>query len=237
MRGICRRCYSGLLIGLVSVWMMMAAALPSHGKSTACPDANAEVEATEKEPVALVCQAAKDAAATLAACGVQQTKRIKIRIAVAADVSPIDQSYGCYDQTTGLITLAGFAACAQRLRGDESRAHIDPVEYYRSVVIHEVTHSIILAHAASEQLSRAAHEYLAYALQIDALSENAKAELLKPYRESSALRTVMPDEIMLHMNPSAFGAMSYIHFKMLGERCDGIKRILNGEIVFTRPYE
>ncbi|MDX2156041.1 MAG: DUF6639 family protein [Hyphomicrobiaceae bacterium] len=237
MRGIYWAGGRGLLAGLVTVWSMVTAALPSDRRSTACSEIDADVEATEQEPVKLVCRAAKDAVATLASCGLQQTRRIVIRIAVAADDPPTDQSYGCYDHTTGLITLAGLAACTQRLRRDESRAHIDPDEYYRSVVIHEVTHSILLAHPASDHLSRPAQEYLAYALQIDAFSDASRAEFLKPYRENRALRTLMPDEILLHMNPSAFGAMSYLHFKMLGERCDAIKRVLKGEIEFTRPYE
>lgn len=230
-------CGGFLLAGLLSVWMTVATGLPSYAKSTTCAEVDAEVDAHDSEEVGFVCAAAKVAVVTLAGCCLDQRTRLTIRIAVDPDDPSIARSYGSYDPTSNLITLTSLALTAKRLKSDESRVHIKPSEYYRSVVIHEVAHSILLTHPASRGLSWPAHEYLAYALQIDALSELSKAELLKPYRESRALTTLVPDEMLLYMNPTAFAATSYQHFKMLGEQCNAIKRVLKGEVDFTRPYD
>lgn len=172
----------------------------------------------------------------LQSCGIEARSALKIEI-VQELVLPEGRAYGCFDRSTEVIQLLTLDRCAERLKSDDSRPGLDATDYFRSIAVHEVAHGILSQQESAADLPLIAHEYLAYALQIDSMTPSSRQALLKPLHDRGGLSIKLPHEILLMMNPVAFGAISYLHFKNSSDQCATIKSVLRGEVIFPRMDE
>ncbi len=227
---------SALAVALIGMACASAAAEPVEHL---CPDVTAVVRGGDKRNVSFVCAAAATAVATLRQCGVATSDPLLVRI---VDVPPSQagvHGYGCFDPSTNVISIMSLDQCITHLRSDEARAGVDALDYYRSVIIHEVAHNVgfRVAQERDVTLPFLAHEYLAYALQMDALSEASRRALIDRLSTKAPDGNVVPNELVLFMNPTAFAIGAWRHFRTLGSRCDAISKVFGGQVNFRQPYE
>lgn len=220
-------------------FLLIAPPLAAEPADHLCPDVTAVVRGGDKRNVALACEAAAAAASTLRQCGISMDDPLMMRI---VDVPPSQagvHGYGCFDPTINVISIMSIEGCMSHLRSDESRAGIDALDYYRSVIVHEVSHNIIYRVAQLRDLTLPflAHEYLAYALQLDALSAASRRVLVERFASRVAGGPAVPNELLLFMDPSVFAVSAWQHFRALGPRCEAIGRVLGGKVDFRQPYE
>lgn len=185
----------------------------------------------------MICEAAGRAIGRLAACGIAAPKRTTIKVVSEPGDAAALGGYGSFHAGTGAVTILTFSGSAERLRGDSQRAGIDPADYYPSVIIHEVSHSILHAAAAASPVSVVAQEYLGYALQLESMPARAREALLAPIRDRGRFKASPPDEMLLLMSVTAFAAASYLHFSAQKDRCAIVRKVLDKELTFERPYE
>lgn len=201
-----------------------------------CKDVDATVQAPAEESVDMICNGTQAAVSIFRGCGIDQRGRIEIKVRDDAS-EPARENYGCYDHSTGQIHLMSLSGCRKHLAEDKSRSEIDAEDYYKSVIIHEVAHKILLSQVGSDRISRVAHEYLAYSLQIEALSAKSRKLLIDKFAGPGSMLPGSPNAMLLFMNPTVFGVVSYLHFKALADRCGTIQKVLDGSIDFPEPYE
>ncbi len=183
-----------------------------------------------------ICRAATHVVKFLQSCGIEAKSALKIE-AVQELVGVEGRAYGCFDRSTGAIQLLTLDRCAEQLKTDDSRPGIDPADYFQSIVVHEVAHGILAQQEGAAELPLVAHEYLTYALQIDSMTPSSKQALLKPLHDRGGLSIKLPHEILLMMNPAAFGAIAYLHFKSSADQCSTIRSVIRGEVIFPRMDE
>lgn len=105
---------------------------------------------------------------------------------------------------------------------------------FESLIHHELTHAYLDEMLPGRTLPRAAHEYLAYAVQVDALPGNVQEQLLD---EADVSRPVGLDELnesILFFAPKRFAASSWLYFRRNGGGAEAVERVLAGQDRF-RP--
>jgi hypothetical protein len=207
----------------------------SHASGLQCSGIPVSVHAHRASEGDTICRAANYVVRLLQSCGIEAKSALKIQI-VQDLVANEGRAYGCFDRSTGVIQLLTLDRCAERLKADASRSGLDPTDYFRSIAVHEVAHGILAQQEGASELPLIAHEYLAYALQIDSMSPSSKQALLEPLHGRGRLSIELPHEILLMMNPVVFGAISYLHFKN-SDQCGTIRSVLRGEVIFPRMVE
>ncbi len=103
---------------------------------------------------------------------------------------------------------------------------------FESLILHELTHAYLDQAATPLFLPRLAHEYLAYAVQLDALPEQDRRRILAKAAISNPVRLSELNEAMLNLSPLRFAAMAWIHFTREGGDAELVQRILNGGMSF-----
>jgi hypothetical protein len=106
-----------------------------------------------------VCRAPTHVVRLLQSCGIEARSALKIEI-VQELVATEGRAYGCFERSTGVIQLLTLARCAEQLKSDDSRAGLEPTDYFRSIAVHEVAHGILAQQEGAAELPVIAHEYL-----------------------------------------------------------------------------
>lgn len=208
----------------------------SHASGLQCEGIPVSVHARLASEGNTVCRAATHVVRFLQSCGIEARSALNVEI-VQELVATEGRAYGCFDRSTGSIQLLTLDRCAEQLKSDDSRPGLEPTDYFRSIAVHEVAHGILAQQEGASELPVIAHEYLAYALQIDSMTSTSRQALLKPLHDRGGLSIKLPHEILLMMNPVAFGAISYLHFKSSVDQCVTIRSVLRGEVIFPRMDE
>jgi hypothetical protein len=230
--GNCPACF-GAVFAAVGFACLLGAPV-GHGAGLQCKGIPVRVYAPLPSERISICQAATHVVKLLQSCGIEARSPLMIEVVQKMAGGEGQGAYGCFDRSTGSIQLLALDRCAEQLRTDESRRDLDAADYFQSVAAHEVAHGILAQQEAASELPLVAQEYLAYALQIDSLAPNTRQAFLKPLHDRGTLRVELPHEILLFMNPPAFGAIAYLHFKSSPDQCATIKSVLRGEVNFPR---
>ena len=154
---------------IAAVWL---AATPTFARLQ-CSETDIAVLA-DPEAAPSICRMASSAIAELATCSISLDRPILIEIVDALPAGCIGQ-YHCGEDRIEVLSPTEAHA---DLKAENPMSGIDPDAFYYSILVHE------LAHAALEELPcpfadcYATQEYVAYAMQMRSLSEEARATLL-----------------------------------------------------------
>lgn len=108
---------------------------------------------------------------------------------------------------------------------------------FESVIIHELTHAYVDQHSSGHFLPRIAHEYLAYAVQLDALPENERMRILDKAGVAVPFAFDTINEALLNFAPLNFAAKAWVHFDAEGGDAALVERIIRGDLLFNSLWE
>lgn len=180
-----------------------------------------------------ICSAADRALDVYAECGVTLPEPVTIR--VKQEIA--GNCLGLFHCGEGLIDILPPDAISRTIDPDGMYAHIPVLEMFDSIIIHELTHALYDKTPCGAEFTECfvTSEYLAYGLQFDALSEEARAPWLRDFDPDE---TVKRDAIglgMLMLRTDRFALSSWAHLNQRDDRCAWIKGILDGTVIFDRP--
>lgn len=109
-------------------------------------------------------------------------------------------------------------------------------ELYESVIFHELIHLLSKQFYEYENYGHAQEEYIAYAAQIDSMTEALRARVLKkcPKEECSFSDEANINDLVHHKSPHKFGVMSFEHFSSEEGGSKMLKRIYSGDF---KPFD
>jgi len=205
--------------------------VPASTAQKRCADVPIDVTAASQEELHLACAAAKAALKKLGRCGLDVSRRLQIHI--KRDVrhpfgGPIFGLFMVEHERILVTRLANIPALAV----GTPYSKVPPLELYRSLIVHEVIHSVLHQNAAGKMMSQVASEYLAYALQIESLTPAVRKTFLKSMPTGGRVDDLIFSDIMLSFNPYVFAARAYQHFGASADRCGRIRSLLKGEMTF-----
>ncbi|WP_323770302.1 hypothetical protein [Antarctobacter sp.] len=198
-----------------------------------CDNGLVTVKTNAAELVERACRASDRVFAQLDACDQRLSERVNIQTAQEI----LGDCLGLFHCGKAKIEVLTPDALSRKIEADSIFAHIPPQEFFESVVIHELIHALYDGTPCTAEFTECyvTSEYLAYALQFEALPTKFRAPWLDEFDPNE---TVKRDEISLGslmLETDQFALSAWAHLKQRPDRCDWINGILDGSIVFTRP--
>jgi hypothetical protein len=198
-------------------------------ETLSCRDVDVSVTYQQADHAALVCDAAKRARDLFRSCNVSPAMQT-IRIDIVEDMKPECVAiYHCGDFSIQILSPPRM-----QVRRDADGAFIDlgTDEYFKSVVVHELTHAANDDLPCPFESCVATDEYIAYAMQIMSLDPHAQLS----FEERSGIdRRVSSDELspfILFMPPDLFAQKAWAHLSQRSDACDYIGDLSDGHLRF-----
>lgn len=196
-----------------------------------CSDLPVEVGGATPDEFRLACAAARQVFGYLSVCGIYPLQTVRIRIDPDRQHPQKGRVFAMYDTDFQTVVITALAQVRSLVRGTPYDV-IPEREFFRSVVVHEVTHAVLHRHYKSELQSQSAQEYPAYALQYKSLSDDTRTRLLSEIGIDEAGNSVFND-ILLALNPFRFGAQVYKHYVRAVDSCANFHQLLRNEAKFV----
>ncbi|WP_343078876.1 DUF6639 family protein [Ostreiculturibacter nitratireducens] len=198
----------------------------------ACPNPLISVETDDPELTPGVCAIAEAARPQLAQCGLVQTVPLVIEVVrkpailIGGDVACL----GTYDCERTRITLIHPDTIEEALGPDNPFAVIPRADLFASLVVHELSHALVDQKPEVTQLNRAAQEYVAYAMQLEAMPPAVRQRLLDAIPSSGPVELVELNVVLALGAPQVFSVKAWRHFSTPGNGCDFVEKLLSGEV-------
>ena len=135
-----------------------------------------------------------------------------------------ERVYGYYSQEEDIIYMSSFGTSYVVDRGvyntldNSEEAHV-------SVLVHEIAHKLFRdTNENAHLLGRAAHELMAYVVQIDTMAPASREKVLTLWPGEEFTNALQVNTIIWGFNPHRFGVLGYRFFteKLLREFYEGI---------------
>jgi hypothetical protein len=212
------------------------AKIADRGEATRCLASAVDVTATSKEERELACSAAGDAIRLLDRCGISLRKPLELHI-VSEVKHPLGGAiFGLFDtkQERVLVTREGNIPL---LVEGTPYAKLPQRDFYRSLIVHEVVHGVMHQNLKRPATTHAAHEYPAYALQIESLAPHVREAFLNSFDQTAIASKALFNDTVLFFDPYFFAASAYHHFKASADGCAHLTALLHGEVAFIAPSQ
>jgi hypothetical protein len=125
---------------------------------------------------------------------------------------------GTYDPRTQMVHVLARTAYSLGSVDDQVLGLPFDEELYTSVFSHEVTHAVLHQYEREIPLSPAAHEYVAYAVQLMTLSRPHRRRIVERFDGVPFTDVNQVSTMILAFDPNKFAVKSYLHFRDAGDQ-------------------
>ena len=179
-----------------------------------------------------MCSVASAAAEELRACNLTLDQNVTIRL--SRNLGEV--CVGLYHCGEGQIEISHPDVLAERIEDSSLFSALDVMTYFDSIIFHELVHAAFDSVPCPFAACPATSEYLAYGLQLRALSEED--------REKMGLGTVPGEKVsrdainavMVYWAPDRFAVKAWSHLMQRPDTCDYVKLIADGAIRFDYEH-
>lgn len=178
-----------------------------------------------------ICSVAAQTIERLAQCHLPLSTSVTIRVATVVDPAQ-PHCLGIFDCQSGEITLLHPDALEASVTDTSIFKGLPIPTLFDSLIAHELTHAAVDQVTEGRQMTTAEHEYMAYAQQLEALSDADQVYFLEANRSRSTLSRGVINDTMLAMAPGVFASAVWLDFSSPGNRCATFRQILDGDLRF-----
>ena len=137
-----------------------------HPNGSSRQDVTVELVGASHEERQLVHEGAKHAVNLLGQCGLEAPPHIRVMIEKKPlNVCGVD-AFGSFDAEAQSIRLVNKQTCKKMTSVNSAYAGLSFDEFFKSLTVHEMAHVIFRHRLNGRRVSRATHEYIAYAIKI-----------------------------------------------------------------------
>lgn len=187
------------------------------------------VSAEEDVTAQIACDVAVATDARLRSLGLSIDEQVLIEVTREMDVAP-GICVALYSTTSKKLQVLPVDCLA----GQPGRAKPFPAMsadlLFESLIVHELVHAYLDQLPEGRILPRIAHEYMAYAIQLDALPEQERQRIIAQAAVQSPIELTSINEAILNMSPLRFAAMAWLHFRQEGGNAALVRRVVDGSL-------
>ncbi len=135
------------------------------------------VDAGDGDLAERICVLASEAAARLATCHLPQLAKVTLQV-VDRFVHDVGSCLGRYEPAEATLEATSPDVYPDLIEPDHPFSRVPIQELFDSVVVHELTHAFLDQQCREDPHCVASHEYRAYAMQMQTLSETSRKVIL-----------------------------------------------------------
>ena len=208
-----------------------------HPNGSSRQDVTAGLVGASHEERQLVHEGAKHAVSLLGQCGLEAPPHIRVMIEKKPlNVCGVD-AFGSFDAEAQSIRLVNKQTCKKMTSVNSAYAGLSFDEFFKSLTVHEMAHVIFRHRLNGRRVSRATHEYIAYAIKIASFPTTVRAEFLNSFTREPPTDLSPFVVILLLMSPEHFGVLADDHFSAPDNGCRILTGIVKGQVEFPTLEE
>jgi hypothetical protein len=201
-----------------------------------CTTEGISVSAANLSEAASACEAAATADARLRALDLEIREDVRIEVTEQMDVAP-GTCVALFSTETRTLQVLPVNCLDGQPGRSNAFPEMDPEVLFESLIAHELAHAYLEQSAEGRQVPRIAHEYLAYAVQLDLLPRNDRMRIIEKASIQEPVELSDINEAILNLSPLKFAAMSWSHFSENGGNAALVQRIVEGTLAFNSLRE
>ncbi|TYC62516.1 hypothetical protein FMN52_01805 [Marinobacter sp. BW6] len=214
--------------------LALANASAYSAKLITCAAPGVNVYSYEAEDGDLACQAVGSTLAFMKSMGFHVDTRFTIELVDHPLRLHGSEVTGTYDSRHLYIEVPNFSQ-AQRVAGRHApfgmfMSH----EIWQSFIAHEVAHAVAQANFRLAKPGLAAHEYIAYVVQLATLPKETSEELLERFDNSPFRHERQINRVFLELDPEVFAVKAYRHYLAQPDPSEFFQRLLNRNLSSPR---
>lgn len=201
---------NGILSAIVC-FALSKATVAAVWADTACPETEIRIIHDVRLNVSDICHSADRAQSVLQEYGLALGAPIAIYVVDEA-INEMEDCLAAYHCDQDEITILEPHTIQERVASNQVLGLIPDSELVFSLLLHEFIHASISRSEWAKNVSLLEDEYIAYALQFDALATEVHAKiggLESTYNEPSIEKL---SELLLMMDPTDYGVLSWRHY-------------------------
>lgn len=199
-----------------------------------CEGTRVSVSATEPALAERTCEVALEAHEQFSACGLTLDTPITITIVPEMETDKLG-CIGIFDCGARTVTVLHPDAIKSRATSGNPFHRLPLDSLFNSVIVHELAHAYLQASSAFERVPHPEAEYVAYSMQIEALSPADRQIVLDSHTTEDAGSARGINEMVLAMAPPVFAVIAWHHFHQPENGCNTVGRIIDGQVLFSLP--
>lgn len=196
-----------------------------------CDGTRISVAAASVAEAGHACTVAAAADARLNALGLGIEETVRIEITADLDVAP-GVCVALYSSAERKLQVLPVDCLDDQPGRAKAFPRMPADVLFESLIVHELVHAYVDQSTGGRFLSRLAHEYLAYAIQLDALAQDERQRIMTRAGTVPPVRREEINEALLSLSPLRFAATSWQHFRQEGGDAALVRRVLEGSLVF-----
>ena len=189
------------------------------------------VIAPDPQEARRACAVASSADTRLRSLGLKLTDGVRVEVTADLDVAP-EACVAFYSTETRRLQVLTVDCLEEQPGRAKAFPKMSADLLFESLILHELVHAYAEQSSAGRFLPRVAHEFLAYAIQLDALPEAERRRILKRSEVSEPVDPAQLNEAVLGLSPLRFAAASWLHFRAEGADAALVARVLDGSLAF-----
>ncbi|SDK49589.1 DUF6639 family protein [Aliiruegeria lutimaris] len=217
-----------LLVALVAMSCAFTF-LAANGAPLACGTPLVRVDTEDRTLHARICEIVASALPMLDGCHLKLTKPVTITFSDNLE-NAHGSCFGLFHPDRKQVELLTPRAFAQAHDKSESWHAIPLAEHFDAIALHEFVHALVDQTAVVERSCTADEEYIAYAMQIESLSDATRSRLLKAVDASPPIAMEEINPLLLGFAPPSFAVKSWLHFSEPGNGCDFVQKLMRGDV-------
>jgi hypothetical protein len=194
--------------------------------ATPCAGTRVSVAADNADDARFACRGVVEAVDFLAERGFTVRQPVFVEVVESIDVVPGASVLGIYDPKADVVKVLARSAFSLGTTDDTVLGLPIDDALYTSIFAHEVAHAVIYQNLGGRKLPFAAHEYLAYAVQLATLSAPDRERVLARFPGAAFTELEQVSEIVLGLDPDRFAVKAYQHFRKLDDQDAVLRRLL-----------
>ncbi|WP_372740515.1 hypothetical protein [Neptunomonas sp.] len=216
------------IVAAITVCLFFASASRLSAETLICSNPMFSVVTSEPSLAKHTCTVATAAAERLAACHIPQRDAIELYIVdriVHSDISLL----GIYKRGEKTLEVTSPAHFTTTLDPHHIYSLIPAHELFDSMIYHELTHAFLDQQPGGSIQYYANHEYMAYSMQMEALSPASRQIFIDAAGGDSEISNEQLNEFVALAKPPTFAAWSWQHFAEPQHGCDFFEKLITGE--------
>jgi hypothetical protein len=216
---------------LVCAVLAAAPALPAAAEPRVCADASLSVEAEAPEAAELACRVAEEAKSVIGACGLMQTRPIRIELVAALDHG-FGMCLGAWDCEAGVIRVVAPVHLAGTVALEPPYSLFPTEVLFRALIAHELAHALLSQSGEGVDLAFADHEYVAAVMELETMAPEWREVYVAAAPVGLPPRIGLISPLIYGFEPRKFAVNAWQFFRAEPDGCARIREIAAGAFSF-----
>ena len=202
--------------------------------SERCPGLDVTATAPEAGLRDLICKTATDHVARLSTCGILPARPITVTAVPAIEGLPAN-CVGAFHCERDEIMIVSPETLTARDAPDFIYKGLKPEAAFSSILRHELTHALLEHTTENRPIGSAAHEYIAFAFQIQAMTDDERAAFLEANGMWPVKSLDTFNMVIYRFVPGRFASAVWLHYSAPENGCRFVRDVIEGRVVLGTP--